>query len=64
MGLSQQEMAEEMGTRQQTVSEWETGLYAPRGASSMLLGILAERAKFTYQPRLEDPPPEVTDAKG
>src|SRR3972149_4101942 len=33
LGLSQRQMAAELGTRQQTVSEWETGLYRPRGAS-------------------------------
>ena len=37
-----------MGTRQQTISEWETGLYKPRGASRSLLNIIAERASFSY----------------
>ncbi len=46
--LTQQEMAEEMGSRQQTISEWETGMYQPRGASAKLLTIIAERAKFKY----------------
>jgi DNA-binding transcriptional regulator YiaG len=46
---TQAAMAEELGVRQQTVSEWETGLYAPRGASAKLLGFLAERAGFDYQ---------------
>ena len=45
---TQQEMADEMGTRQQTVSEWETGLYRPRGASKKMLSILAERSRFQY----------------
>jgi DNA-binding XRE family transcriptional regulator len=27
MGLTQQEMADQLGTRQQTISEWETGMY-------------------------------------
>jgi DNA-binding transcriptional regulator YiaG len=48
MHLTQTEMSDELGVRQQTVSEWETGLYAPRGASVKLLDILAERAKFKY----------------
>ena len=26
MGLTQHEMAERLGTRQQTISEWETGM--------------------------------------
>src|SRR3990172_8308491 len=46
LGLSQRQMAAELGTRQQTVSEWETGLYRPRGASARLLTIIAERAGF------------------
>lgn len=48
LGLSQDELAEELGTRQQTVSEWETGRYQPRGASVRILTIVAERAGFTY----------------
>jgi len=49
LGLTQEEMADELGTRQQTISEWETGMYQPRGASSRLLSIIAERAGFRYQ---------------
>ena len=49
LGLSQRGMAAELGTRQQTVSEWETGLYRPRGASARLLTIIAERARFEYE---------------
>jgi len=48
MRLTQTKLSEELGVRQQTVSEWETGLYAPRGASAKLLNILAERARFKY----------------
>jgi DNA-binding transcriptional regulator YiaG len=47
--LTQNEMAEQLGTRQQTISEWEKGMYCPRGASSTLLSIVAERAKFQYR---------------
>jgi len=47
--LTQNEMAEQLGTRQQTISEWEKGMYSPRGASATLLSIVAERAKFKYQ---------------
>ena len=47
--LTQNEMAEQLGTRQQTISEWEKGMYSPRGASVTLLSIVAERAKFKYQ---------------
>ena len=48
LGLSQRGLAWEMGTRQQTVSEWETGQYRPRGTSERLLSIIAERAAFDY----------------
>ncbi len=48
MGLTQDELATELGTRQQTISEWETGMYRPRGASNTLLSIIAERSGFAY----------------
>ena len=48
LGATQQELAQELGTRQQTISEWETGLYQPRGLSRRLLTIIAERADFRY----------------
>jgi DNA-binding transcriptional regulator YiaG len=48
LGLTQEALAREMGTRQQTISEWETGLYRPRGLSERLLGLVAERAGFAY----------------
>jgi DNA-binding transcriptional regulator YiaG len=47
--LTQREMADQLGTRQQTISEWEIGLYQPRGASATLLTIIAERAGFKYE---------------
>ena len=47
--MTQNEMAEQLGTRQQTISEWEKGMYSPRGASATLLSIVAERAKFQYR---------------
>ena len=48
LGLTQRKLADSLGTRQQTISEWETGLYKPRGTSATLLSIIAERAKFSY----------------
>ena len=48
LGLTQQQLAGTLGVRQQTISEWETGMYQPRGASSTLLSIIAEQAKFKY----------------
>ena len=50
LGLTQHGLAQEMNTRQQTISEWETGLYLPRGPSEKLLSIVAERAGFEYDP--------------
>ena len=50
MGLTQNELADELGTRQQTISEWEVGMYQPRGTSTKLLNIIAERANFKYDP--------------
>ena len=47
--LTQVKLAEELGTRQQTISEWEKGMYRPRGASATLLSIVAERSGFTYK---------------
>ena len=49
LSLTQTEMADQLGTRQQTISEWETGMYQPRGTSATLLSIIAERAKFKYE---------------
>ncbi len=57
LGLTQRELADRLGTRQQTISEWEIGLYKPRGASATLLSIVAERAEFKY----EAAPPKPDD---
>jgi len=46
--LTQAALADELGTRQATISEWEHGLYQPRGTSARMLGLLAERAGFEY----------------
>lgn len=54
LDLTQREMADRMGARQQTISEWEKGMYKPRGASSTLLSIIAERAKFEYTPKKQE----------
>lgn len=48
LNLTQVKLAEELGTRQQTISEWEKGMYHPRGASVTLLSIIAEQGGFTY----------------
>jgi DNA-binding XRE family transcriptional regulator len=47
-GWSQQEMADQLGMRQQTISEWETGKYHPRRSTGVLLAFIAERVGFRY----------------
>lgn len=59
LGLTQRELADELGVRQQTVSEWETGAYQPRGASARLLRLVAERAGLDAY---DAGPPEPPDA--
>ncbi len=49
LGITQQEMAKKLGTRQQTISEWETGMYEPRGTSATLLSFIARETKFKYE---------------
>ena len=44
LGVTQAELANRLGTRQQTVSEWETGHSAPRRMSQRLLRMVAEEA--------------------
>jgi len=51
MKLTQAKLAEELGTRQQTISEWETGMYRPRGTAATLLTLVAERSGFKYSPQ-------------
>ena len=46
LGWSQSALSRDLGIRQQTVSEWETGMYKPRGASVTILNLLARTAKF------------------
>ncbi|MBN1149203.1 MAG: helix-turn-helix transcriptional regulator [Anaerolineales bacterium] len=48
MGLNQARLANELGVRQQTISEWETGVYAPSRATCKYLTLVAEQAGFTY----------------
>ena len=54
MGLTQKQLAAQINARQQTISEWETGQYQPRGTSSRLLALIAERAAFPYRVEGED----------
>ena len=54
LGLTQKQLSQELGIRQQTVSDWEVGVYRPRGASARLLSMVAERAGFRYAARVEE----------
>lgn len=56
--LSQAAFARRLGVRQQTVSEWETGRYAPRGASARLLSLLAEEVTPYDAPTGDAAPPD------
>jgi len=49
LDLTQVKLAQELGIRQQTISDWEKGIYQPRGASATLLNIIAERSNFQYE---------------
>jgi DNA-binding transcriptional regulator YiaG len=46
LGLSQEGLARQLGTRQQTISEWETGARAPRRMSRHLLRLVAEESGY------------------
>ncbi len=48
MELTQSAFAQQLGVRQSTISEWETGVYEPRGASTKILTVVAEQARFPY----------------
>jgi hypothetical protein len=46
LALNQGELADVLGVRQQTISEWETGAYAPSRSRSKHLDLVAEEAGF------------------
>jgi len=55
MGMTQAALAQELGVRQQTVSEWEKGVYTPTRAFAKYLMTVAEKANFTYEAENETP---------
>jgi transcriptional regulator with XRE-family HTH domain len=59
--MTQQEMSDELGVRQQTISDWERGNHQPRGGMSRLLSIVAERAGYRYT---VTPTDEASDISG
>ncbi|NWG19967.1 MAG: helix-turn-helix transcriptional regulator [Chloroflexi bacterium] len=48
MDMTQRELADMLEVRQQTISEWETGLHIPHRSTQKTLSMVAERAGFTY----------------
>ena len=48
-GWSQQELAQELGVRQQTISDWELGIHTSRRSMGKLLKMVAEDIGFPYQ---------------
>jgi len=49
LGMTQRQLADELGVRQQTISEWEVGVYIPRRSTQKYLSLIAERVRFKYK---------------
>lgn len=64
MGMTQQQMADELEVRQQTISEWETGIHRPHRSTQKTLSMVAERAGFAYQAAAAEPPAERANEAG
>ena len=58
---SQTELADRLGTRQQTVSEWETGTSEPRRMSRRLLGMVAEESGYYAAERTSGDEPATSE---
>jgi DNA-binding XRE family transcriptional regulator len=54
-GWSQQELADRLAVRQQTISDWEVGNHAARRSMSKLLQIIAEEVGFPYRTDRSEP---------
>ena len=61
---SQSGLADRLGTRQQTVSEWETGSSEPRRMSRRLLHLVAEESGFYGVERARPEGPDGSDGDG
>jgi DNA-binding XRE family transcriptional regulator len=53
-GWSQQDLADRLGVRQQTVSDWELGIHTSRRSMGKLLRMVAETVKFPYQTEIDE----------
>lgn len=49
LGLSQMDLAEKLGVRYATISEWENGLYTPKRSTSKFLTLFAKESGFNYE---------------
>lgn len=58
-GWSQQELADRLSVRQQTISDWEVGNHTARRSMSKLLQMIAEEVGYLYQ---VGPPAEKTES--
>ena len=63
LASSQAGLAERIGTRQQTISEWETGASQPRRMSRRLLRMVAEESGFYRVERREGDDSEVGEPR-
>jgi DNA-binding transcriptional regulator YiaG len=55
-GWSQQELADRLAVRQQTISDWEVGNHIARRSMNKLLQMIAEEIGFPYQLPAQDKP--------
>jgi DNA-binding XRE family transcriptional regulator len=60
--LTQMEFARTLGCRQQTISEWEQGIYVPANAYSKLLDSLALQTEMS-RPFLHQKKPDPVEQK-
>ena len=47
--MSQTDLAQRVGVRQQTISEWETDTYRPRGASIKMLNMISIEFGYDFR---------------
>lgn len=60
-GWSQQELADRLAVRQQTISDWEIGNHQARRSMSKLLQMVAEEIGFPYETQPDDSGTEESD---